>query len=310
MTTGRVLLEEVSRNRDQWLALRERRITGTTITAIAGLNPYKSAYHLWAEWTGKTSDEFRGNDYTDLGTVLEPYVGSLYAKRTGRKVRSLGSLYQHGVIDWALATPDFIVDESELLEAKTATIRQLHKWDDEGTPEHIAIQLQWQLGVLGLERGHIGALIGGDPENFMVRTFDLDHELFSALLELGFDFLEKVQKDEPPEPGERDSKLITQLVKRNNSARLFTSETAEKIGPYFDDLVGLRDRKSELDAEVRKLEAQIKTYENTLKLAAGESSEAAFADGRRYRIKRIECGEKVVPGYSYERLYILDKGNN
>jgi putative phage-type endonuclease len=305
---GKIVLENVSSHREQWLEMRRNKITGTAITAIAGINPYKSALQLWAEWTGKVDSKFEGNEYTDLGIALEPYVGSLYARRTGRGVRYIDALYQHKDLEWALATPDFVVDESELLEVKTGTIRQLEYWQDENTPEHHAVQLQWQMGVLGIEKGHVGALIGGDPSNFLVRSFDLNYEIFNVLLELGFEFLDLVKKDEPPNPGPGDSKLIAKLVQRNNSAKLFTAETADVLGPYFDELIELRERKGELDAEVRKIEAQIKLNENTLKLAAAESSEAAFADGRRYRIKKIECGEKTIPGYSYERLYILQKG--
>lgn len=307
---GRIVLENVSSHREQWLAMRHGKVTGTAITAIAGVNPYKSALQLWAEWTGKVKDEFSGNEYTDLGTALEPYVGSLYAKRTGRQVRHADALYRHSDLEWAMATPDFFVDDGELLEVKTGTVRQLEHWIDDNTPDHHAVQLQWQLGVLGIEKGHIGALLGGDPSNFMIRSFDLNYEIFNQLLELGFDFLEKVRTDTPVDPGPGDAKLIADLVKRNNSAKLFTSETADALSPYFDELIELREKKTGLDAEVRRLDALIKLNENTLKLAAGESSEAAFADGRRYRIKRIECGEKVVPGYSYERLYIIDKGRN
>lgn len=307
---GKLILENVSSHRDQWLAMRQGRITGTAITSIAGVNPYKSPLQLWAEWTGKVANDFKGNDFTDLGTALEPYVGQLFGKRTGRAVRHLDALYQHSDLEWAMATPDFLVGEDELLEAKTGTIRQLEHWQEDNTPDHHLLQLQWQMGVLGLERGHIAALLGGDPSNFFVRSFELDHELFGALLELGFQFLENVKCDTPPEPGEHDSKLITKLVRRNASTKLFTAESADVISPYFDELLELREKKSELDAELRKIEAQIKFNENTLKLAAGESTEAAFADGRRYRIKRIEVGEKTVPAYSYERLYIIDRGRS
>lgn len=306
---GKLILENVSAHREQWLALRDGKITGTAITAIAGVNPYKSALQLWAEWTGKVKNEFTGNDYTDLGTTLEPYVGSLFAKRTGRNVRHADALYQHSDLEWAMATPDFFVgDASELLEVKTGTVRQLEHWQEDNTPDHHLVQLQWQMGVLGVGVGHIAALLGGDPQNFFLRHYEADAELFGALLEIGFEFLEHVKNDTPPAAGKDDAKLIASLVKRNASTKLFTAESADMISPYFEELIELREKKADLDAEVRKIEAQIKLNENTLKLAAAESSEAAFADGRRYRIKRIEIPEKTVPAYSYERLYIIDRG--
>lgn len=307
--SGKIVLESVSSHREQWLALRERKITSTSITSIVGVNPFKSAYQLWAEWTGKVTDDFHGNELTELGTVLEPYVGSLFARRTGRQVESLDTLFAHKDLDWALATPDFAVDASELLEVKTGTVRQLPRWADDETPEHYLIQLMWQMGVCGVGVGHLAALLGADPQNFVTRRFELDHELFGALLEAADDFLQRVQKDDPPMPSEKDSKLILQLVKRNASTKLFTSEQTERLGGLFDELVELRDRKAAIDDEVRQLDAQIKTRENALRVALGESGDGAFPDGRRFKVKRISMPQKTVPAYEYERLYILQGGN-
>lgn len=304
---GSILLERVSEHRDQWLALRAGRITSTGIATICGLNPYKSPYQFWCEWTGKTKDDFTGNDRTEIGIALEPTVGRMFSRRLGRVVRPVDALIQHPIFDWAVCTPDAIVDESDLLEIKTGGFRQMANWEDDQTPDNYLAQLQWQLGVCGVQRGHLAALFGADPDTFTVRTFDFDEELFAALVEQAMQFFDCVYQDKPPPPGEHDGKLLKELITRNGSARLFTSEESEAVHPYFQELVELRDRKSELEAEVRKLEAQIKINENTLKLAAGQSAEGVFATGQRYRIKRIECPEKTIPAYSYERLYILGR---
>lgn len=304
--TGRVLLEGVGANREQWLALRSGRISSTVITSITGVNPHKSAYQLWAEWTGKIRDEFEGNEYTELGNILEPYVGALYARRTGREVKPVDTLYAHKDLEWAVATPDFAVGTDEILEVKTGTVRQLQKWADEETPDHYLIQLVWQMGVCGVKTGHLAALLGADPSNFVTRTFELDYELFNALLEAAHDFLDCVRRDEPPMPSERDSKLIVQLAQRNSSTKLFTADQTDKLGGVFDELVELRDRKAAVDDEVRQLESQIKCRENALRVALGDSGDGAFADGRRFRVKRISVPEKVTRAYEYERLYILN----
>jgi putative phage-type endonuclease len=306
--TGRVLLEGIGTNKEQWLALRAGKVSSTTITSIVGVNPHKSAYQLWAEWTGKVRDDFSGNEYTELGTLLEPYVGSLYARRTGRDVRASDTLYSHKDLDWAVATPDFVVGGEELLEAKTGTIRQLPKWADEETPDHYLVQLVWQMGVCGVKSGHIAALLGADPTNFVTRSFELDYELFNALLEAGHDFLDCVRRDDPPMPNEKDGKLILELVKRNASTKLFTAEQTEKLGGLFDELVELRERKATLDDESRQLDGQIKCRENALRVALGDSGDGAFADGRRYRVKRISVPERIAAAYEYERLYILNGG--
>jgi putative phage-type endonuclease len=307
--TGRLILDGVSSNRNQWLALRSGKVSSTTITSIVGVNPYKSAYQLWAEWTGKVRDEFAGNEYTELGSLLEPYVGSLYARRTGREVTASDALFAHKDLDWAVATPDFVVGGDELLEAKTGTVRQLSKWADDETPDHYVVQLMWQLGVCGVQNGHLAALLGADPANFVTRTFELDYELFNALLTAADEFLQCVKTDEPPMPNEKDGKLILELVQRNASTRLFTAEQTERLGAIFDELVELRVRKSGLDDEARQLDAQIKRRENALRVALGDSGEGAFADGRRFKVKRVSVPERLASAYEYERLYIINGGN-
>lgn len=40
---------------EEWLELRKAYIGGSEAGAIIGMNPYKSAYTLWAEKTGRLS---------------------------------------------------------------------------------------------------------------------------------------------------------------------------------------------------------------------------------------------------------------
>lgn len=305
---AKILLRNLKDNHNQWLALREGRVTASVIPVIAGLSQYKSPLQLWAEWTGKVSNNFQGNDLTELGSFLEPFVGNLYAKRTGREVRESDALYQHDLIDWALATPDFWTTGEELLETKTGTLRQLARWADDEVPEEYLAQLQWQMGVTGAKRGHLAALLGGDPSNFIVKTFDFEPEIFSSLLELADVFLTHVKEDKPPEAGAKDSELIVKLIKREPTTYVFDREREHLVSPYFNELIELRDRKSALEAEIKRLDAAIKVNENNLK-AASCATEMAFADGRRYRVKRIEVAEKVVPAYAYERVYLLNTGS-
>jgi putative phage-type endonuclease len=308
---GKILLENISTSREQWLALRSGKVSSSVISVIAGLNSYKSPLQLWAEWTGKVQDNFRGNDLTDLGSFLEPYVGQLYSKRSSKPVRSCDALFAHKDIDWAIASPDFWVGDGEesILETKTGTIRQLQRWADEETPDEYLAQLQWQMGVCGVERGTIAALLGGDPGNLILREFKFDAEVFSTMLELADAFLQHVKKDTPPEAGALDGELLTKLIKRDAGTYVFDEEREPLVSPYFEELCELREQKSALEAEMKKLDVGIKTAENNLK-AASCATEMAFRDGRRYRVKRIEVAERVAAAYSYDRVYILNAGRD
>ena len=56
------------KSKEEWLALRrELGIGGSDAGAVIGLNPYKSAYALWAEKTGRVPG-FEGNTRTAVGS--------------------------------------------------------------------------------------------------------------------------------------------------------------------------------------------------------------------------------------------------
>ena len=61
------------KDHDEWLSIRSRYIGGSDAGAVIGMNPYKSAYTLWAEKTGKIPG-FEGNIITKVGAYLEDLV--------------------------------------------------------------------------------------------------------------------------------------------------------------------------------------------------------------------------------------------
>ena len=69
---------------EEWLKIRRGYIGGSDAGAILGMNPYSSAFSVWAEKTGSVP-EFEGNTSTKVGSYLEDLVarGDLGVK-TGR----------------------------------------------------------------------------------------------------------------------------------------------------------------------------------------------------------------------------------
>ena len=66
-----------TKNREEWKTLRKKHIGGSDAAACVGLNPFSSAYSLWAEKTGKIP-EFEGNLATDVGTYLEEFIAKKF----------------------------------------------------------------------------------------------------------------------------------------------------------------------------------------------------------------------------------------
>ena len=81
----------------EWLSLRANYIGGSDAAAILGLNPYKSAYALWAEKTGKAVP-FEGNIVTKTGAYLEQFVLSCIWKRPGERCETKTEPFSTAII--------------------------------------------------------------------------------------------------------------------------------------------------------------------------------------------------------------------
>ena len=69
---------------DEWIELRKAYIGGSEAGSIIGMNPYKSAYTLWAEKTGRALP-FEGNITTEVGAYLEEFVAKNLSTKRGKK---------------------------------------------------------------------------------------------------------------------------------------------------------------------------------------------------------------------------------
>ncbi|MDY7224690.1 YqaJ viral recombinase family protein [Halalkalibacterium halodurans] len=89
---------------------REQYIGGSDVPIILGLSKYKTQYELAKEKLGLTKSEYKGNEYTQYGKILEPqirdYINAVYEMNfieqtvTGEGIRSNTDGYdkEHGMI--------------------------------------------------------------------------------------------------------------------------------------------------------------------------------------------------------------------
>lgn len=319
--TGKVLLENITENKNQWLALREGKVSSSNIAVIAGLSRFKSPLELWAEWTGKVKNEFIGNDATELGTVLEPFVAKLFEKRTCRPVEHVNKLYQHKDVDWAIASPDYFIkpydtaslDNNEILEIKTGSYRQLDKWKDGKAPDEYVVQVYWQLGVLGLDKGVISPFLGLDVAGEVNDVeIEFDKEFFSLLLEKADNFRQLVKHDIPPEASVEDSSIIRKLYDRHGKISKLTSAESitvshilAEINAHKKVLKTYRDQIHIIDTyrdQIRIINDKRKKAENSLKLMMRDSDVFELIDGRKIKLARIKIEERISSAYEYDRL--------
>ena len=82
-------------DKNQWLKQRQRGIGGSDISAVLGVNPWKTSYDLWLEKTGRAPLETATTPAMQRGTILEPVVADLYAEETGRRLRKSNQILKH-----------------------------------------------------------------------------------------------------------------------------------------------------------------------------------------------------------------------
>jgi predicted phage-related endonuclease len=231
-----------------------------------GKSPWKSAYQLWAEKTGQLSDEIEPSMPMKLGTAFEAPIRELFREQNEGwlKVYEAGT-WQSVANPILKANPDGIIEWEDgklgVLEIKFT--RQY--WDE--LPEHYNLQVQHYLQVLGLERGIVVAVAGGDWKEFEVVWDDsLQKDMKKAVRA----FYGLVTSNKPPE---YDGSTSTYETVRELSEGLHEGEM--ELGSLWSNLVAT---KAEADYWANALQAQ-------------KSAVLAFLNGIKYGLYQ---GEKVI----------------
>lgn len=102
----------------EWFEARKKRVTGSMVGAILGLNPYmtpEDAMRSMVREAHGAEREFSGNVATEYGTFHEAGAVQDFQMATGMKVEPAGFV-THG--DWLGASPDGYVGAHGLIEVK------------------------------------------------------------------------------------------------------------------------------------------------------------------------------------------------
>ena len=158
-----IMTVEQAADRVAWERVRNSGIGGSDIACIMGLNPWKSAYALYAEKHGDVeAEDLSDNEFVYWGTVLEQVVADRFCELTGKKVRKCGTL-QDESYEFMLANVDrLVVGENAGLECKTANGFKSKDWDGDELPDSYYCQCQWYMAVTGYDKWYIACLIGGN----------------------------------------------------------------------------------------------------------------------------------------------------
>ncbi len=248
---------------EEWLQIRRGYIGGSDAGAIIGMNPYSSAFSVWAEKTGKVP-EFEGNISTRTGTLLEDLVAKLFMEETGKKVQRLNFTLVNEQYPFACANIDReIIGEDAILECKTTnSFVNVKKFRTGEYPEMWYAQMTHYLAVTGAQKAYLAVL--SECRDFRIFELERDEDEIKALMDAEAAFWNTyvLPRKTPPADG--------------HSA---TSETIKKLFDTDDgdtvDLSGIEpffERRKVLNAHIKELNEEIDGLDNMMKLQLGSKS--------------------------------------
>jgi putative phage-type endonuclease len=277
----------------EWFAARSHSIGASEISAAAGLSPYQTPLELYSRKRGERPP-ISDNDAMRMGRLLEPVVKSEFLRVTGLSFSDPNPpMYRHGEYDVITATPDGVINETELLEAKTASWRMKSSWgeqDSDDVPVHYLCQCQQQMAVMNASVVHLAVLFDG----FELKMFKIlrNDVLIRLLIDAGLELWRRIQDGHPPEPTwEHPStpRLIREIHQSIDDARIELNEAeVEAWGRYEALGAFIKDADEERDLIKAKILHEI-----------GDNFAGLLPDGRMIRRKVIEKKSYVVAPQKY-----------
>lgn len=248
----------------EWLAYRKMGITGTDAGAIAGMNPYVSAFQVYHD---KLTDETEDIDNESMrqGRDLEEYVAQRFTEETGFKVRRANAIFQNEEYPFMLADFDRLVVGQKIgLECKTVSPYSEEKWKDGAIPLHYQMQVQHYLAVSGFDCWYVAALIFG--REFIIRKIERDEELIKYLIQVEKKFwYGNIMAHVLPDPdGTKEcSEQIARLYYKTDLQKTVQLNGCNQMLKRREELSSLMDKlekeKNEIDQKI-KLEMQDAAY--------------------------------------------------
>ena len=252
-------------------------ITGSDLSAIIGLNPYKTPYAVWASIVNS-----RGEKEPELAIKisksLQPVIAQLFSSTTGNTVVGLMGDVSHPTHKHIKATPygfyySTKLTEIELLEpnfSEGAGVLQTYGTqkfiERDFIPQHWYLKIIWDMGVTGKKHGTVAWLERG--LRFKHAEVQFDEELFSHMLQVGLDFWkEHVETKIPP-------KAIT----RSDIKSIYRKHSDLKFVPADEQSYDEVKRMKSLLNEKQFIESELDNIRASLEVTMGDAEGLTYGD--------------------------------
>jgi putative phage-type endonuclease len=282
---------------------RKKHIGSSDVSAILGMDPFKNAYEVWLEKTGKLDDKEKTGRAINIGSMLEHAIIRMAENRLGKIIRN----QYRTVKDFSVlsASTDGIVKLSgEPVEAKSTNIThrapESDQWGKEGTdqvPERVIIQCTVQMMATESPICHNPVIIGG--RGFVMFQIPFDKDLAAMILDRVADFWNNnVQKDIPPENSVPSMEIIRRVRREPKTIATVADELVQRWVENREARLQLQKAEEQTAAE---LLAQIGTAEAG-KFSGGlisfyeQTRKAYSVPETKYRVLRLQKRKELSNG--------------
>lgn len=261
---------------------RDKFIGGSDIGAILGLNPWKSAYTLWAEKTGRIEvEDISDKEAVWWGTNMEELVAKRFCMKTGKKVKKTTYEFSCKEYPFLVAHVDRLgVGEKFVLECKTTSARNRMNYNaGEVPPMHYA-QVQFYLMLTGYKEGYLATKRDSD---FYITKIDRNDEFIEEMLESAIAFWKMVQDGTEPDIDDSESTAdtINQMYPESIQAVMDLSDYRQTV-----------ESRVQIAYQIRSLESIKRQCDSVIK-SAMEDCESAVCDEYKISWKTNAKGSRV-----------------
>jgi len=200
---------------------RRGHIGASDVAGIFGLDPYITAYNIWAEKTCKVDLEPQDedpNDVKNIGTLFEPVVMRWAEGILGLIEPDVELRYSDPQVPLVAHLDGQVVEDGHVVEAKTAGMRgPIHEhWGEDYTddiPHRIIVQVSAQMMCAKTEFAHVPAFLGG--RGFVMYQVGVeDPDIFQMISDkLGHFWNYNVLKDIPPDDSAPTMDVIKRIIR-------------------------------------------------------------------------------------------------
>lgn len=300
---------------------RTKKVTGTRLAKVLGLNPWGTPFQAWCEITKTAEPKFEGSKFTEAGNAIEPKLVAYVEEELGTSVLTpeayWGALYSERKYGFFpdVAIFDGMWDGLEIdpkgrpraiVECKTTQMKNAPYWQD-GPPVYYLIQAMLYAKLQGVSKiiFPVAFLEEGDyahPEQFVVRdgenarfwfydldelSVEIDGQLYNidGILQLATEWYHAhvVTGISPAFDESKDADYLKILRTKNVAADNDLDGVLSKIKSLEDAIA-----KAELASGVKELEKGLKSAKDALKgmLTAELGDNDEYAEAGEWRLTR------------------------